>query len=202
MAEMAFAHQTPAVSFVGTLLATDDDRLSVRVDEVLRAPGVLGDLTGTTVTVLRSAAHKAIGDQYVFHVAGASYGEELVFREVEASTAADDPRLAELTRSADLIVVGEVEGVDAPQPGERLTEHDPAMATAHVRVLSTVKGAAEGVLDIAVPTSGDVQWQQTVSPREGSAAVFFLGRRGSAYEAVDVHPVERLERVRSLVAEL
>jgi hypothetical protein len=208
MAEMAFAHQTSAVSFVGTLLDVDDDRLSVRVDEVLQAPSVLGDLTGTTVTVLAPAAERSAGERYVFHVAGASYGKQLVFRAVDIAPAADrstapgNPRLVELTRSADLVVVGEVERVDAPRARERLTEHDPAMATAHVRVLSSVKGSAEGAVDIAVPTSADVQWQQTMSLREGSTGVFFLDRHGTAYEAIDVYPVETLESVRSLVAEL
>lgn len=208
MAAMASARQTSVVSFVGTLLAVDDDRLSVRVDQVLRAPVVLGDLTGVSVTVLGSAVEQSAGEQYVFHVAGASYGEQLVFRAIEIAPAADqsaasgDPRLTELARSADLIVVGQIERVDAPRAGERLTEHDPAMATAHVRIVSSVKGSAEGALDIDLPTSADVQWQQTVSPRVGSTGVFFLGRRGTAYEAVDVYPVEELERVRSLVAEV
>ena len=152
MAEMAGAHQTPAVSFVGTLLHADDDRLSVRVDEVLRAPSVLGELTGVTVTVLASAAGRPAGRQYMFEVEGASYGTEIVFRAVDIastvdrSTAPVDRRLAELARSADLIVVGEVASVDAPVAGERLTEHDPAMAMTHVLVRSSVKGTAEGVL--------------------------------------------------------
>jgi len=204
---MADAHRTP-VSFVGTVLEVDDDRVSVRVDDVLRAPGVLGDLTGTTVAVLTSTAELSIDRQYRFDVEGASYGTELVFRAIavasgeDRSTPAGDPQLAGLARSADLIVVGAVESVGTAVAGERLTEHDPAPATARVRVLSTVKGSAEGVLDVAVPTSADVQWQQTMSPGAGSTAVFFLGRRGTAYEAVDVHPVETLEQVRSVVAGL
>jgi len=204
---MADAHRTP-VSFVGTVLEVDDDRVSVRVDDVLRAPGVLGDLTGTTVTVLASTTGLSADRQYRFDVEGASYGTELVFRAIDIASASDrstppgDSRLAGLARSADVIVVGEVESVGTPVAGERLTEHDPAPATARVRVLSTVKGSAEGVLDVAVPTSADVQWQQTVSPCEGSTAVFFLGRRGTAYEAVDVHPVETLDQVRSVVAGL
>ena len=204
---MADAHQTP-VSFVGTVLEVHDDRLSVRVDDVLRAPGVLGELTGTIVIVLTSTTELSAGRQFRFDVEGASYGEELVFRAIDIASAADrstppgDPRLAGLARSADLIVVGEVESLGTPTAGERLTEHDPAPATARVRVVSTVKGSAEGVLDVAVPTSADVQWQQTVSPREGSTAVFFLDRRGTAYEAVDVHPVETLEQIRSVVAGL
>jgi hypothetical protein len=217
--------ETPTLSFLGTVLrvgaspalSDDEPTAVVRVDEMISAPTLLGDLTGSIVTTLVPASPTVEpGESYVFETVGASYGKDLVVRAVTIGQAGDrdrstalaaDPRLVDDTRTADVIVLGEMVRLDEARPGDRLTEHDAALARAHVRVIETLKGSAARSIDVDIPTSADVLWQQTTSPRLGDQAIFFLRGRGketsdSEFEVVNIRPAGAVERIRSVAAEL
>jgi hypothetical protein len=226
---MALMRETPTLSFVGTVVVVDDAygqtdlgqySAEVRVDEVVRSPPVLPDITGSTVTVLFADTHSvATGRRYLFNAVGASYGKQLVVRAIDvaaqegrATGAARalnaDPHLVDQVRTAEAIVTGELVRRAPARRGARLTEHDPALSIASIRVIDVVKGHAPAVIDVALPTSTDVLWPQSTVPNEGDTVIFFLGRsvgaaggKSSAYMVNDVQPIDAVDRVRSIVAQ-
>ena len=228
---MPSTHETPTLSFVGTVLRIDGQRqgsnagslsAQVRVNEVVQLPSALADITGATVTVeLAESVAATPGSRYLFRVVGASYGEHLVVRAVDvlpndgadgATTPlpAASPMLVDQVRTAEAIVSAEVVRRQAAAPSERLTEHDPAIAIVRVRVVDIIKGAAPSVIDVALPTSRDVLSRQSSTPEVGDIAIFFLGHhteagsgsRSMVYAVNDVHAIDALDRVRAAAAQL
>ena len=223
--------ETPTLRFVGTVMGVDGQSkgtnggcrsAQVRVNEVVQSPPVLADITGATVTVhLAQSAHAVSGDRYLFGVVGVSYGEHLVVRAIEvlpddgsssatARLPTTSPILVDQVRTAEVIVSGQVLRRQAAAPIERLTEHDPATAIVEVRVVDMIKGAVPSVIDVALPTSGDVLSHLTTTPGVGDIAIFFLGHptnagsgsRSIAYAVNDVHAIDGLESVRAAAAQL
>ena len=194
----------------------------MRVDAVVRTLPVLGDISGTIVTVLLpESSSVALGQQCVFHTVGASFGAQIVVRAIaiepnvagtgDATPATPrDRRLVDQVSNAVAIVRGEIVTFEAARPSVRLTEHDPATVIARVRVRETMKGRTPPVIHVALRTSIDVLWRQSVSPNAGDVAIFLLGQPepvgvGEAlttYEVDDVRADDALDDIRSIVASL
>lgn len=224
---MTASEEPSTLSFIGTVDSVTDQRGStgegqrsaeVRVEEVVGAPAALGSITGTTVVVLLPE-HSTVtpGQRHLFHTVGASYGATITVRAIEVAPAEDaqprrgkpglNQRLATEVGRADAIVVGEIVRLGEPETSSRLTEHDPQIATAVIRVDETLAGAPQPVAEVALPTSSDVMWATSTNPREGDVAVFLLGPAapaagaGPAHEVIAVYPVEALDDIRSAVGQ-
>jgi hypothetical protein len=197
-------HETPTLSFVGTVLGVeppsedDSDLLPValRIDRLISGPEVLGDLTGVAVTLLVDPAihSQAVepGRRYRVDAVGASYGSRIVVRALSISPAdsaeldADDFDRVARTRAAmtvaadvaaaTIVVVGRITSLGPARPGPRLTEHDPALAPARIEVDEALKDDSPAAVDVLLPTSADVLWHQAPASRLGEPAIFFLER--------------------------
>ena len=159
----------------------------VRVDQVLLAPDVLGDLTGSAMTVLVGTHDRLdAGCAYRFGVAGSSYGERIVTRLVSLSAAGVRGKLpapsqaAQRTRfeAADMVVAGTLETVGPVTQSLRRTEHDLASSIATLKVETLLKSiearSQPETIEVELPMSTDVLWQRTHEPTAGCRAVFFL----------------------------
>lgn len=191
--------------------------VEVTIEELIGEPSALGDIVGRQVVVLLpEGASMTVGERRLFRTIGVSYGDTLTLRAVEILPADDasahraeegpDRRLAAELARADSVVVGEIVRLDEPVPDSRLTEHEPGLAAALVRVDETLKGTPRDVVAVMLPTSFDVLWAGWPSPRKGERAVFVL-RNASAADAgpdidvIAVHPIEALDEVRTVIQE-
>lgn len=205
----------------------------VRVDRVIAAPPALGNFTGREITVaLRQAASPKNGERAVFFTAGWIYGRTLAVREVlhlagsnddaqrigaqvaEAQRGNEDRDLAALLARAELVVLGTVVRIEPLTRKETrmpLTEHDPELARAFVRVETVLKGTVprDGVVSFLVARSRDVLWERSPKPKEGQTSIWILARdekRGLKLESVtafdprDVQPPSARDLVRRLLA--
>jgi hypothetical protein len=210
--------------FVGTVLDVDAHggspgegrRSTVRVLDMVGAPTLLGDLRGADVTaVVPDELRVEAGRTYVFDTVGVSYGLEVVVRvlSIEPDVAAGrarhgavDLQLSDQIGDATAIVVADLLRLDEPAPPDRITEHDPGLAPARLRVVERLAGITARDLDVLVPTSDDVVWWVATAPRVGEQAVFFLRPFGAGAEGdrplmvIAVRPVGDAERVRSAIA--
>lgn len=204
----------------------------VWVDRVIAAPATLGDFTGREITVaLRQAESPKKGESAVFFTAGWIYGRTLGVREVshlaasdhdaeigaqvaEAQRANREQDLATLLARAELVVLGTVVRVEPLTREEArmpLTEHDPELARALVRVQTALKGNVprDGIVSFLFARGRDVMWERSPKPKEGQTAIWILVRdekRGlkldalTAFDTRDVEPPAALDLVRGLLA--
>jgi hypothetical protein len=204
----------------------------VRVDRVLSAPPAIGNFTGRDITVsLLKAESPKNGERAVFFTTGWIYGKTLAVREVshladpDADVKAIGARLSEAQRlnreedlaallaRAEVVVLGTViriEPADREKTRLPLTEHDPELARAFVRVETVLKGKlpAEGIVSFLVARSRDVMWERSPKPKEGQTAIWILARdekKGLKLEAItafdprDVQPPSSLDLIRKLL---
>ena len=200
--------------FAGTVVALQAATMSavpitpttmiVRVDEVVHAPGELGDYTGQEITVQAEEQWELqAGDQATFYTNGWLYGQSLAVRaigvqEVRRSIARQrqrvtasvqnkaDQELQEQLARANLVIVGKVVSVQelpsdsrliaaAPSPTSPVSEHDPQWQQAVINVESVEKGElAEGTIVVPFPASEDVMWYQVPKFHTGQEGVFLL----------------------------
>jgi hypothetical protein len=166
----------------------------VRIETVLEAPAVLGNLRGVEVTVLwRDHALKP-GAKDIFFTNAASYGERITLAEVgrapskqqKAVEAAIEERrqgpLRTRVTEAELIVIGAVEEVELPEgPGPEFD--DPLFGKAYVRAESSIKGSVPGEwVEVLFASSKDVRWYASPKLRPGQEGIFLL-RRGESKKA-------------------
>lgn len=197
----------------------------VNVDQVIVAPEKLGDFTGREITValLRAESLEA-GQRAVFFTVGWIYGETLAVREVghldarqdlgalreqiaDARRRNDEQDLAGRLAHAELVVVGRLVRIVPVRQEEThlpVTEHDPDLRRALVRVETMLKGQAppNGLVSFLFANSRDVLWDRSPKPKVGQNAVWILSRderKGlkldalTAFDPLDVQPRERQE---------
>lgn len=179
------------------IVQADSSTAVVRVDEVLKGGGSLGDLTGREITVkLAQPGTATPGEQAVFFTNGWLYGQTLAVVEVgrlhgdaallrgqvaaAVRQAADDELRGRLA-GAVLIVAGKVvETHPAPVAGSQVgegSEHDPQWWEAVVQVDTVFKGnpTAQRV-SFFYPTSQDVVWSEAPKPSVGADGIWLLFR--------------------------
>jgi hypothetical protein len=205
----------------------------IRVERVLLAPERLGDFTGRDITVaLLKAGSPGVGQRTVFFTSGWIYGRTLAVREVSHDDSAErdtdalrsaigeaqrrnrEQDLAALLAKAEVVVAGTVVRIE-PVPREKfrlpLTEHDPQLRLAVVKVEAALKGniPRNGLVPFLFANSGDVLWLQSPKLKEGERAVWILSRhekRGleldaiTAFDPRDVQPPSELDLIRRLLS--
>jgi len=172
----------------------DAGTVVVKVDEVLKAPSSLGDLTGRAITVKLLKAGGALpGEQAVFFTNGWLYGSNLAVVEVgrlhgdaallrgqvaAAWQKADEAALKGRLDGAELVVAGKVVEIHpAAVAGEGVSEHDPQWWEAVVQVDSVLKGKpASQRVAFLYPTSEDVHWYEAPRPAVGWDGIWLLYR--------------------------
>ena len=197
----------------------------VTVDQVIVAPEQLGDFTGREITValLRSDSLEP-GQRAVFFTFGWIYGETLAVREVghldarqdlgalreqiaDARRRNDEQDLAARLARAELVVAGRLVRIE-PVPRQEthlpITEHDPDLRRAFVRVETVLKGQAppNGLVSFLFANSRDVLWDRSPKPKVGQDAIWILSRNErkglqlealTAFDPLDVQPRDRQE---------
>jgi len=207
----------------------DDATAVVRVDRVFRAPDVLGDQTGRSITIQLRKPDVKRGARALFFASGWLYGESIAVTEEgrapeddadkiaqqleKAEQRAAESELLERVAAASLVVVGKVGGLAPVRKPERIgeSEHDPDWFVAEIAVESVEKGrhpAGEPVL-LAFPTSDDVQWHWRPKPQPSQEGIWLLHkpqfpdlppRVFTALDHLDYQRPDQLEHVRALVA--
>jgi hypothetical protein len=205
------------------IVPVTDGTAVVKVDEVYRAPAVLGDLSKQSITVqLNGDQEVQLNKQVVFFTNGWLYGDNIAVVEVghlevgeDHSKIRDqvsarlrhysDEELIARIDQADLIVVALVIGMAAAGPARpaRVTEHSPDWWEAQLEIQSVDKGAiGEKVVTLLYPNSRDVMWFRAPKPQPGQQGIWFLKRMRipeldaeafTALDPLDVHPGEPVE---------
>jgi hypothetical protein len=174
------------------------DTAIVRVDEILKAPVSLRDVSGQEVTVkLREPHSVQPGDTATFFANGWLYGERLALLEIgrsrsdvgvlKAQITGEERQLAEeklraQVAGAELAVVGRVVETRPARvvpvgEGELATEHNPEWREAVIEVESTLKGkASTHRIVFLYPNSRDVMWVEAPKPNVGSRDLWLLYR--------------------------
>ena len=192
------------------LVQADASTVVVRVDEVLKAPSTLGDLTGREVTVkLQKAGSALAGEQAVFFANGWLYGATLAVVEVgrlhgdaallrsqvaAAGQKAADAALKGWLDGAALIVAGKVVDTHpaavAAGVSETVSEHNPQWFEAVLAVDSVFKGKpASQLVTFLYPTSKDVQWYEAPRPAVGWDGIWLLYKNQVPELGVDGYTV-------------
>lgn len=211
------------------MVPVDGATAVVRVERVFRWPQVVGDQTGRTITIQLRKPDVKRGAQALFFATGWLYGESLAVTEEgristddtdkiadqleSAELRADEGELLERLAAASLVVVGKVVRVAPPPEPGRVgeSEHEPGWFVAELEVESVEKGRhpANEPVQLAFPTSDDVQWYWRPKPQPGEEGVWLLHREElpglppGTFTALDPRDFQRrdqLEHVRSLVA--
>jgi hypothetical protein len=209
----------------------DDATAVVRVERVYRAPEVLGDQTSRAITIQLRKPDLKRGARAIFFASGWLYGESIaVTEEGRASTddnekfarqlddaelRAAESELLERITAASLVVVGKVVRIAPPRKPARRgeSEHDPDWFVADLDVESVEKGRRprREPVQLAFPTSDDIQWYWRPKPQPGQEGVWILhseelpGLPPGTFTALDPRDFQRrdqLEHVRSLVARI
>ncbi len=186
----------------------------VKVEEVIRAPQVLGDLTGKDVTVqLRAPETGDQGQHAVFFTDPWLYGEGVAVREIgrqelpPRAGEAEGGRLRqqvsdilerlpdeELRRHLDEVEAVLVGRVVNARPLEFLgqlptTEHDPQWWEAVLSVETVEKGELRGpTVSVLFASSMDVMWARAPKVRVGQEGVWLLHRGRTTAEGREAVP--------------
>jgi hypothetical protein len=225
--------------FVGTIrrlaaatmpgVPVSDRTAVVRIDEILRAPRVLGERAGTDVTVLLArVSGTRVEQQAVFFTTSWMYGSGLAVAEVgrmepegglrrriaDAEARVAERALRERLARASLVVTGKVARTQpAEQRSRMVSEHDPDWWEAVVEVESLEKGRLPAPrMSVLFPNSTDELWIDSPKFRVGQNGIWILQKnqqeRGApvfrvpgytALDPLDFHPREQRDRIRSLI---
>jgi hypothetical protein len=205
--------------------------ITLRVEEMLRAPPALAGLEGQTIRVQPDESQPEFAGAAIVLAEGISYGETVTVREVgrlptdvagqvrtelqEDARAKWIERLRERALGASTIVVGQVEELKRHPAGQAArsrpaSEHDPDWWVATLFVRDVVGGRPRMTrrrMEVAFPNSDDIMWAHAPKPRPGQEAVFLLRRervrdlRATVYTALDPWDVRPLEE-REFIADL
>jgi hypothetical protein len=170
----------------------DDRMATVRVDEVVVAPPILGDLTGKTVTVyLESSKGVKANDQATFFATSWNYGKnigvieigrtntpanELRQSAIEERLLEHDAQLEARIRRAELVISGRVLSTfrtdrrDLPGIDERIE-----WWMAEMWIGTVEKGTPPKQLHIFYPIGGDREWGPVPKCYPGQIGVWLLG---------------------------
>lgn len=172
----------------------------VKVNQVLRTPQAVGDLSGNQITVqLQGPQVMKAGDEAIFFARGLVYAESIVVQEVAprqmvipATKAAQMMRVSAVVErlpdlqvqthagEADLVIVGKVTSV-SPAPKESggpITHHDPVWKEAVIQVESVEVGSlSQKTVVFLFPSSEDIKWYRVPKFAVGMEGVFLLHRR-------------------------
>jgi hypothetical protein len=183
-----------------------DSTAVVKVDEVIQAPQILGELTGKEITVqLSEPGGLEERGQAVFFTNPWLYGDGVAVREVgrlavrrraaEAENARLRRQITEVTgrlpddelrrhlAEVEAVVVGSVCNNRPLESHRRLpaTEHDPQWWEAMIAVESVEKGnIPQPTVPVLFAASMDVLWFQAPKLRVGDAGVWLLHRGRTA----------------------
>jgi hypothetical protein len=198
-------------SFVGTVeqlgaatmaeLPIDERTAVVRIERVLRAPGVFANMDGQRVTIqLASDAElPSIGETAAFFVQGFVFGKSVAVKEIgrvpvqdvepylaraaeRGERGAFEPiqrqleaaRLREHADGSDAVVLGRVVKLE-DVPGPVRSEHDPDWWKATLDVYHVEKGDVQlGELEVLFPNSLDVRWHDAPKPKPSEVGMFIL----------------------------
>jgi hypothetical protein len=186
----------------------------VRVEEVLLAPHVLGDLTGKEVTVvLRAPQAGDQGRRAVFFTEPWLYGEGVAVREIgrqelratageqegsqlreQVSNIVDrrrDEDLQQHLAEVDVVVVGRVVNAGPLELRGQLltTEHDPQWWEAVLSPEVTFKGDVRGpTITVAFASSMDVMWARAPKLLVGQEGVWLLHRGPTSGKPAEEYP--------------
>jgi len=189
----------------------------VRIDQVLRAPEALAEISGQKITVrLADGERVQKGQQAIFYTNGWIYGENLAVQSLgheaagtgarKTSTKAmaagvsDDPvqaatrhRVAVRAEAAPVVVSGRVVAVGLPAGGDtpaRISEHEPLWREAVIEVEKVHKGKlGSNRLVVRFPASTDVRWHRATKFRVGYEGVFLLHPDQTSGQVGGVGPV-------------
>lgn len=206
----------------------DDATAVVRVEQVFRAPEVLGDQTDRTITVQLLQPDLKEGTRALFFARGWLYGDSIAVAEVGRSRSDDPEELKKQIEAAEFrldergllgrinkasaVVSGKVGRIlPAKQPRRGESEHQPKWFVAELDVESVEKGRLPRTRPprLAFPTSDDVQWHWRPRPQPGQEGIWLLHREElpdlppgafTALDPRDFQPLSQLERVRRLIA--
>ena len=173
----------------------------VRIERIHRSAPVLKSHEGQQVTVVFADGSGSGEGRRLFFTNPILYGETMAVREVRASEAAGDgewherilkmndeaerERVRSHIADAEVVVQGRViERRPTEEPDiARMSEHDPLMTVAVLRVARTLKGKHEPEREVLFPKSRDVAWYRVPKLEEGQEGIFVLHRherKGSA----------------------
>ncbi len=217
-------------------LSPSERTFVVKVEEILHGPAPFSDHRGREITVYsENPEGLKAGSQALFFTRSWLYGESLAVAEVgrmdmpdqgktrddiaAANQAIQDRRLLGRITRAELVIAGEVAGVEAaPQAVRRKieTEHDPDWWFAEIKVSSVEKGKpASGPVQVLFPHSGDEMWLDAPKFQRGQTGIWILQRNQqekgwpvlraaglTALEPIDFQPAGQLERIRRLIGQL
>ena len=174
----------------------------VRVDEVVTAPGVVGDLTGREVTVhLAEGGELARSSRHLFMATSLQFGDEIAVAEIarvprqrrveqqlrravlEEKLSDLDEAQAQRLRLAAAVIYGVVEGVEpvAPEtarPAEVVGEAAPGFRAAVVRVWRTLAGRTDEEPRVIFPFPRTQKWSEVPLFVEGIEGVWILQPAG------------------------
>ena len=204
--------------FRGTVVKTNASLVSampagpntaiVKVDQVLRAPEVLGSMTGDQVTVqFKAPTNVQVGQQRLFFTVPVVFSDTVAVQEtgqlqttppdVQAMSAhvdlvsnlvkqLPDKKLQEHALTADAVVTGTVTAVKpvVPPPGSPVTEHDPKWHEATLKVESVERGhVASDTVTVLFANSKDIAWYTSPKFTVGQKGVFVLHSAGPVMRA-------------------
>jgi hypothetical protein len=192
----------------------------VAVERVHYQEGTFTDQTGREITVT-SADNLQPGGEYLFYTDPFLFGTSLAVRAVRATRepanhfltpdvgdrqrlAREQTLLGDRVVEAELIVVGTVVRVEPSEPRpQRISEHDPDLRRATVRVERALAGAAPGAeVTFMFAASRDVHWYRAPKPAQGDAGIFLLNTddalasAGGPARFTLLHPLDLQPRVR------
>jgi hypothetical protein len=183
----------PTASAVEALDTEDEPTAVVKVDEVVAAPEVVGDLTEKEVTVRLTGGAVKRGQRLLFLATSLHYGTELAVlelgrlapRSAEAQLVlqeklnALDATLVERLRGAELVVYGRVESVEpvateALAEAEPLGEAPPGWRAATLRVWRTLKGKPPEEPRVVYPFPRTQKWSEVPLFIAGQEGIWIL----------------------------
>ena len=168
-----------------SVLAARETFTVVKVERALRAPGVLGDLTGKSITLDTPGGALAPPLQAIFFARSWIHGTEIAAHEIahvdislesqvaEAIANLPDMHLKDRLAHAKLVVLGQVTEI-RPVPNQVRERSAPIWALAIVRVEQVLKGNADGAAQIYFPTSDSHHWFPCPEFTAGQRGVFLL----------------------------
>ena len=180
-------------SHVEALDREDEPSAVVRVEDVITAPGQLGDLTGRDVTVRLIEPGIATGERHLFMATSLQFGETIAVAElarvphdsrlerelrdavIEAKLQALDEALVERLGRADLVVYGSIREVERLPPASvPRSEGRVSWCIARLTVWRALKGQPPDAPGVVFPFARTQKWSEIPLFFEGQEGVWLL----------------------------
>lgn len=185
----------PGGSNVELLESDEYPSAVVRVDEVVTAPGAVGDLTGREVTVhLSEAGALARSSRHLFMATSLQFGDEIAVAEVarvphrrqveqelrrvvlEEKLSDLDAAQAERLRLAQAVVYGVVQRIEpvSNESAETVGEAEPSFRAAVLKVWRMLKGSPDEEPRVVFPFPRTQKWPEVPLFVEGVEGIWIL----------------------------